>query len=88
MASDGVEVQLLLEPISPVIYNHLKKEQRYDTFFETESVIYEIAARTNASCIGTFNPYKAKLEVTDFYDAYHVKPEILAILISPYTAVS
>lgn len=84
-AQDGVEVQLLLEPLSPILYDYIKSESgRYEIFFEVEPLLYEIAENFGLFISGTFNPHTLGLEMDSFYDAYHVIPKALSELVLPF----
>ncbi|MEG1984728.1 MAG: hypothetical protein RR009_05525 [Oscillospiraceae bacterium] len=80
---DGVQVEFLLEPLSPVIYDYMKTEERYSNFFKTQDMFTSLAEKYGVEYTGTFNPHAANLSIDDFYDGYHVKPECIATLIQP-----
>ncbi len=79
---DGVEVTLILEPISNVLYDHMQAFPRYDNFFLVEDMLYDMAAQLNVKLYGSFSPYSCGYTMLDFYDGYHLRAETLASFLS------
>lgn len=75
LTSGGVQVEFLLEPISPVLYDYMKTEPRYATFFQVEELYRSIAESCGIPVAGSFDPYALGLDAGDFYDGYHLRPE-------------
>lgn len=81
-AHDGVEVRLLLEPLSPILHDNLLVNAP-EGFFEVEPFLYETAAEFGLRITGSFDPALHNLDADAFYDGYHVIPRYLPALIEP-----
>jgi len=82
---DGVTVQILLLPISTLLYEWMQQfPDHYVNFFKAEQLMYDIAEQTGVPITGTYDPYKLDLDMGAFYDGYHVKVEEIDKLIQPF----
>lgn len=88
LTSQGVEIQFILQPISPLIIDHMQTEPRYANFFLTEEMYYELAAQYDIDVVGTFDPYEMMLSFGSFYDGYHMRPRFITPLIEELNALS
>ena len=81
---EGVTVQILLLPISNVLFEYMQQfPVHYESFFEVESLIYELAEKTGVFVTGSYYPETLGLTMDSFYDGYHVKSEVIEKLIDP-----
>ena len=83
---DGVEVKLVIEPISTVLYDYMTNFERYENFFKVEEMLYEIAASLGVDITGTFNPETLEYDMNAFYDGYHLREEFIEEIIKPFKA--
>ncbi len=81
--TDGVEVLVVMQPISPVIYDYMKDYPRYDTFFRLEPAIRNFCAENGVPYFGSFDPAAFGFDMSAFYDGYHVKAEYLEQILLP-----
>ncbi len=86
LIGQGVEVSFLLQPVSPVLYDHMLTEERYESFFAAEAMFRSIAETNGISLYGSFNPHDTGLTAFDFYDGYHVKPAQVAVYVQQLLA--
>lgn len=75
---DGVVVELLLEPVSNVLYDFMSSDpQHYQSFFLLKEMLYDVAKDAGIKIVGTFNPYDFQYDMACFYDGYHLRTEYL-----------
>lgn len=82
-AEDGVEVQLLLVPLSPIFYEKLEADPTYRYFFELEPLFQDIAEQHGISITGSYDPSVYALDMRDFYDGYHAVPACIEKIVQP-----
>lgn len=83
LAEDGVEVQLVLCPISNYLYDYMVEHRAdYANFFHTEQMYYDLAEEYGLTITGTFDPYTLRYDMNDFYDGYHLRPERVAEIVA------
>lgn len=82
-ADDGVEVRLFLQPMSPVLYDHMYLYERYNGFFQAEQALYDIAGEFGLCIAGSYDPHESGLTMQGFYDGYHVIPRHITTRIKP-----
>ena len=71
MQEDGVEVELVISPFHPIVYDYMANSEKYKDPMETEKYFHEVAKKYNIPCYGSYNPSALGLTNTDFYDAQH-----------------
>ena len=81
LVEDGVDVDFVLMPINPVVYDHMIKHYRYDRALRSEDWFLDVAAEFSLDIAGSFNPYNLGAVISDFYDAPHYKMEKVAELV-------
>lgn len=82
LTENGVQVDFLLEPVSPVIYDHMKSESRYACYFQAEQMFRDMAQPLGIRVAGSFDPYALGMTAYDFYDGYHLKPDRIEELVA------
>lgn len=75
LQEQGVKVILYLPPYSPMLYDYIESEEMYHITLEVEEQIQKLAAQKQAALYGSYDPGKCGLQMTDLYDAYHIKTE-------------
>ncbi|MEG1556906.1 MAG: hypothetical protein RR368_00580 [Oscillospiraceae bacterium] len=75
MIDDGVEVEALLIPINPILYEHMQKYERYAPYLAAESYFREMADELDIKILGSIDPKALNAEPADFYDGYHYRAE-------------
>ncbi len=69
---DGVEVQLVLFPISNLLYTEMEKDpEHYKGFFAAQGLMEQAAEKAGVKLVGNFNPFLLGFDLTAFYDGYH-----------------
>jgi hypothetical protein len=69
------EIEILLIPIHPIMYDKISNNQESQGVLKTEEYIKAYAEQNNITLKGSFNPAPFGLEAMDFYDAFHQKKE-------------
>ncbi|WP_238580186.1 hypothetical protein, partial [Treponema endosymbiont of Eucomonympha sp.] len=69
------EIEILLIPIHPIMYDKISNNQEYQGVLKTEEYIKKYAEQNNIPLKGSFNSAPFLLETMDFYDAFHQKKE-------------
>lgn len=76
-----VEVEFLLSPYHPIVYEYFKNTKSYHMVFESEKYFRNYAKAHHIKIYGSYDPQKYNLSHADFYDGYHCKPMVLARLL-------
>jgi hypothetical protein len=71
MRSDGVQVELVLLPYHPTVYQSLRTSDHYVGLEKVEGTIKSIAAAMSLTVAGSYSPAALGLGPADFYDAMH-----------------
>lgn len=82
LKQQGIQVELLLAPYHPVVFNYLKENKKYDMVMAAETYYKQLAEKEHISLIGSYDPVKCDFKASDFYDGMHCKPEAMKILLS------
>lgn len=69
----GVEVEFILIPYPPKVYNVIKKD--YFSVIEVETFLIKYADDLQIEINGSYNPIQYEFKNIDFYDGMHLKPE-------------
>ncbi len=78
MQEQGIEVELFLCPMSPSLWDRIDKDKsHYPILDEISGFAYDMSNKYNLKIIGTYNPYKIGMKDEDFYDARHVRRELM-----------
>ena len=76
--SKGVEVELMMVPLAPALWDRISGNiNRYPVISETEEFAINISEKYNLRLIGSENPYNMGISNEEFYDARHIKREML-----------
>ncbi|MCM1174299.1 MAG: hypothetical protein NC341_04520 [Blautia sp.] len=75
LQSRHVEVILYLPPYSPMLYDYIESEEAFRITFEVEERMKQLALEKGIALYGSYDPEGSGLEMSDLYDAYHVKTE-------------
>ena len=74
----NIQVDLFLCPLSPGLWDRLEEEsEHYSYIKEIEDYIKEISKEFDVKIIGSYNPYSIGISNSDFYDARHIRREVL-----------
>lgn len=69
MEKNDIEIEFLLAPYPPSVYDKLEKE--YLMVHLTEEKILKLADSKNIKVYGSYNPYKLEMNIEHFYDGMH-----------------
>lgn len=73
-----VSVELFLCPVCPAVWDRVMEDkEHYYMWDEIEELATGLAAEYDLKITGSYDPYKAGVESTDYYDARHVRREAL-----------
>lgn len=73
----GTEIQLFLCPLAPSLWDRMQKDGGEFIVYDIESYIKDISEKYGIERTGSFNPYEAGFQDKDFYDARHVRHEVM-----------
>lgn len=71
----GVTVSFYLPPYSPQMYAHIEEDETCDVIREAENYVLQYAKEKNLKVYGSYNPAESHIEMTDFFDPYHLRKE-------------
>lgn len=75
---NDIQLDLFMAPMSPALWERVKPQaESYPLLFEMETFAYEMARQYGLNLYGSFDPEQSGLTNDDFYDARHVKYEVL-----------
>ncbi|KGN01802.1 hypothetical protein Z969_07635 [Clostridium novyi A str. 4570] len=74
MKKDGVEIEFLLTPYHPIVYDKLVSSSDYKIVVDVEKYFKSFAKKENIKVYGSYNPEIVSCTKEDFYDGMHVKP--------------
>lgn len=77
MKSRGREVELVLVPLPPVMWDKVSERSDCYVIDEVSEVMENTAKKYDLVLHGSLNPYKCGVVNTDFYDARHIRRESL-----------
>ncbi len=75
LAEKGVKVSFYLPPYSPQMYAHIKEDETCDVIREAENYVLQYAKDKNLKVYGSYDPEESHIEMTDFFDPYHLRKE-------------
>jgi hypothetical protein len=82
--SDGVKVEILIEPISSTLYEYMQEfPDHYKNFFMADELMKEIAEELDVRLVGSFYPDVYGLTMEDFYDGYHLRSAEVERVVAP-----
>lgn len=70
---NGVDVSFYLPPYAAPMYDYICTEEYYKSILRIEEWVMEYSAKQGIQVYGSYDPRSIGLELTDLYDAYHVK---------------
>jgi hypothetical protein len=74
----GVKVELYLCPLAPSLWDRIDKgKNQYPILDELEEYANYVAEKYDLKITGSYNPYNLGMKDADFYDARHVRHELL-----------
>ena len=76
-ADKGVKIEFFICPLPPTYWEILKKYD-YPIIDEQEKFAKELAQKYSLTVTGSMNPYNVGIKDEDFYDARHVRHELLS----------
>ena len=78
LLSQGIEVDLYLCPVAPSLWDRIEAEEtEYPIIGEIEKYANRVAKEYDLKITGAYNPYDLDMKDKDFYDARHVRHELL-----------
>jgi len=83
LKKEDVKITLFLPPYNPIPYDILKTQKKY-RINEIENYLRKYAYENNLNVIGSYNPHKLNLQMSDFFDGMHLKDENIEIIFKDY----
>lgn len=77
LQAKNVQVELFLCPVPPSLWKRIDNDD-YHVLGELEIFAYNMAAKYNLKLTGAYNPHTLGMGDKDFYDARHVRHELLS----------
>ncbi|MBQ9582662.1 MAG: hypothetical protein IJR21_09850 [Synergistaceae bacterium] len=77
LIDNGTQVEIFLCPLAPALWDAYDENLR-PILSEAENYCHEMAAKYNLKLTGSYNPYKVGIRNSDYYDARHVRREMLS----------
>jgi len=77
LQANDVEVIFYLSPYHPIVWDEIETNYQTSLPIELETYISEYANGKNIRIIGAYDPEKAGVDATDFYDGRHMRAESL-----------
>ncbi len=78
LTEQGIEVELFMCPLAPSLWNRLElNKSEYYMLDEIEELVDQMVEKYNVKVTGSYNPYELGMSDSDFYDARHVRRELL-----------
>lgn len=75
--ADGNDVTIFMAPYHPVVYDVLRKDDRYRMVAEAERLVRGVGAAARVRVCGSYDPAVMGLGPADFYDGMHARPAAL-----------
>jgi hypothetical protein len=73
MQAQGIRVCFYLGPYHPTVYAEMRDQHGYRIGGDLEDYIRELGARLGVTVVGSYDPVRAGVTATDFFDGLHVK---------------
>lgn len=73
---NNIEVVIVAVPRSPFVYDGSSMSTS-EFILDINKLIYKYYTNYNVKCCGSFSPYDMNIVDTDYYDALHLKPEVI-----------
>jgi hypothetical protein len=81
MADHNIEIQFVLLPYHPDVYNFIAANKQYNAVIACEHYIKDYAFNANIPLIGSFDPTKLNLDHTYFYDGMHLNEQGIKVVL-------
>ena len=85
LAARGIHVAFYLGPYHPTTYSFFKREKNTRIGGALEDYIRALAAKRGMTVVGSYDPAKAGVNATDFFDALHVRESGVAKMFAGYS---
>lgn len=83
LKKEGVKITIFLPPYNPIPYDILKTQNKY-RINEIENYLRKYADENSLNVIGSYNPHKLNLQMSDFFDGMHLKDKNIEIIFKDY----
>lgn len=77
----GIDVELVLIPFHPIVYEDFRQKARYTSVLEFEAYVANLAVTRKIPFRGSLNPALLGLDRRHFYDSMHLNPEGVLLLL-------
>lgn len=75
--NNGIEIKLFLCPLAPALWDRFDNNKR-PIFTELEEFAHSMAEKYSLKITGSYNPHKINIPNEAFYDARHIRRELLS----------
>ena len=83
MIENGSEVQFIISPYNPRIFDRVSENPEYAIVLECENYLRDFAAERNIMVLGSFDPEKCGIDSDGFIDALHISNETTKDFVEP-----
>jgi hypothetical protein len=73
LQDQGIRVCFYLGPYHPTVYSEMRDQHDYRIGGDMEDYLRELGARLGVAVVGSYDPVRAGVAATDFFDGLHVK---------------
>lgn len=78
----GIQVELVLIPFHPIVYEDFRQKARYTSVLEFEAYVANLAVTRKIPFRGSLNPALLGMDRRHFYDSMHLNPEGVLLLLA------
>lgn len=80
LQKQNVNIEIILPPYHPIVYDFFAKEERYKNVLKVEEYLNQVVLKYNIKLYGSYNPEKYNLTSKEFTDGMHGKEQVIQIL--------
>lgn len=82
-ATRGVELEIMLVPYHPMVYDHITENpENYGGFLQTEPALRKLAEKYGIAVYGSYNPHALEgVSESDFYDGLHCRTDCMGSIL-------
>ncbi len=78
----NIEVEFLMSPYHPIMYEYLKKNKYYQIVFDAEKYYRDFAKEHNIRVVGSYDPSTYNFDHSWFFDGFHCNDKAMEIILN------
>jgi hypothetical protein len=79
--SSNIELEFVLLPFPPIVYDYLVKNDQYSIIEDFEAFVIEFAKNRNIELTGSLSPWPLNLDSSKFHDGLHLTREGISMML-------